>query len=77
MMFQRARLQTALGPVLPKTLAKGFVADVNSSLVEQLLNITLAEREAVVEPQGVPNHTQRKTVAIGLPVSHSSAAYQR
>ena len=58
-------------------LAKGFVADVNSSLVEQLLNITLAEREAVVEAQGVPNHTQRKTVTIGPLVSHSSAAYQR
>ena len=58
-------------------LAKGFVTDVNSSLVEQLLNITLAEREAVVEPHGVPNYTQRKTVTIGLPVSHSSAAYQR
>ena len=52
-------------------LAKGFVDDVNSSLVEQLLNITLAEREAVVEPQGVPNDTQRKTVTIGLTVSHS------
>ena len=58
-------------------LAKGFVADVNSSLVEQLLNITLAEREAVIKPQGVPNHAQRKTVTIGLTVSHSLAAYQR
>lgn len=49
--------------------------DVNSSLVEQLLNITLAEPEAVVEPQGVPNHTRQKTVSTGIPVSYSSAAY--
>ena len=37
-------------------LAEHFVADVNSSLVEELLNITLAEWEAVVEPQGIPNY---------------------
>ena len=53
------------------------MADVNSSLVEQLLNITLAEWEPVIKPQGIPNHAQWETVSIGLPVSHSSAAYQR
>ena len=58
-------------------LTKGFMADVNSSLVEQLLNVTLAEWEPVIKPQGIPNHAQWETVSIGLPVSHSSAAYQR
>ena len=76
-MFQRARLQTALGPVLPKTLAKGFVTDVDSSFMKKLLNITLAKRKAVVQPQGIPNHAQWETVSIGFPVSHSSGAYQR
>ena len=57
-------------------LTEGFVTDVNASLVEQLLNVTLAERKAVIKPQSIPNNTQRKTVSIGPPVSHSSAAYQ-
>ena len=53
------------------------MTDVNSSLVEQLLNVTLAERKAVVQPKSVSNHAQWKAVSIGLPVSHGSAAYQR
>ena len=56
---------------------KVFVADVNFSLVKEFLDITLAEWKAVVEPQGIPNHAQRESVSIGLPVSHSLAAYQR
>ena len=58
-------------------LAKSFVTDVNSSLMEQLLNVTLAERKAVVKPQSIPNHAQGEAVSIGLAVSHSLAAYQR
>ena len=58
-------------------LAKGFVTDVDSSFMKKLLNITLAKRKAVVQPQGIPNHGQWETVSIGFPVSHSSGAYQR
>lgn len=58
-------------------LAKGFVTDVDSSFMKKLLNITLAKRKAVVQPQGIPNHAQWETVSIGFPVSHSSGAYQR
>lgn len=57
-------------------LAEGFVADVNSSLMEKFLNITLAERKAVVQPQSVADDTQRETVSIGLLVNHSSLAYR-
>ena len=53
------------------------MTDVNSSLMEQLLNVTLAERKAVVKPQSIPNHAQGEAVSIGLAVSHSLAAYQR
>ena len=58
-------------------LTQGFVADVNPSFVKEFLDISLAERESVVQPQRVPNDAQWKTVSIGLPVSHSLVAYQR
>lgn len=58
-------------------LTEGLVTDLNTTLVKQFLNVPLAEGEAVVEPQSVADHAQGKTVAVGLPVSHSSAAYQR
>ena len=58
-------------------LAKGFVTDVDSSFMKKLLNITLAKRKAVVQPQGIPNHAQWKTMSIELLVSHNSVAYQR
>ena len=58
-------------------LTEGLVTDLNTTLVKQFLNVPLAEGEAVVEPQGIPNDTQRESMSIGLPVSHSSTAYQR
>ena len=57
-------------------LPQGFVTDLDAALVEQFLNVPLAEWEAVVEPEGVPDDAQGKTVAVGLPVSHSSPAYR-
>ncbi len=39
-------------------LPQGFVADLDAALVEQLLYITLAEGEAVVEPEGVADDAQ-------------------
>ncbi|BBN97086.1 hypothetical protein DEGR_38190 (plasmid) [Deinococcus grandis] len=57
-------------------LPQRFVTDLDAALVEQLLNVPLAEGEAVVQPQSVADHAQGKTVAVGLPVSHSSPAYR-
>ena len=58
-------------------LTESLVTDLNTTLVKQFLNVPLAEGEPVVEPQGIPNDTQLESMSIGLPVSHSSAAYQR
>ena len=44
--------------------------DHNAALVQQFLNIALAQREPVVEPKGVLNDAQWKTVAVGRAVSH-------
>ncbi|BDP43352.1 hypothetical protein DAETH_33210 (plasmid) [Deinococcus aetherius] len=57
-------------------LSQGLVADLNTTLVEQFLNVTLTEWEAVVQPQSVTNNAEGKTVAIELPVGHGSLAYR-
>ncbi|GGO29916.1 hypothetical protein HNQ08_002753 [Deinococcus humi] len=68
-------------------LAKGFVeewrphgrpfttmADDNTALVQQFLDITFAQGEPVVEPEGVPDDAERKTVSVGFAVSHKPSA---
>ena len=57
-------------------LAECFMADVNSALLKELLNLTLAEWESMVEPQGISDHAQRKTMTVGLAVRHRSIAYR-
>jgi len=56
-------------------LAQGFVTDENAVLVQQFLNIALAQREAVVEPESVLDDAQRKPMAVRLAVSHDGSAY--
>ena len=51
-------------------LPEGVVADLNAALLEQFLDISVAEREAVVEPDGVLDDAHREAVAIGHGVSH-------
>ena len=53
-----------------------LVADLNTALVEQFLNVTLAEGETVIQPQDVANDAEGETVAVGLPVSHGSPPYR-
>lgn len=59
------------------SLPQSFVIDLDAALVVQFLNVPLAEWEAVVAPDGLPDAAQRKTVAVGFPISHSSPAYLR
>jgi len=51
-------------------LTKGFMADLNAALVQQFLDIALAEGKQVVKPEGMLNDAERKTVAARLAVSH-------
>ena len=57
-------------------LAQGFVADLNAALLEKFLDVTLAEGEAVIEPEGVLDDAHRKAVAVRLAVSHGCPAYR-
>ena len=58
-------------------LAQRLVADLNAALLEEFLNVTLAEGEVVVEPESVLDDAQRETVAVRLAVSHGRPAYRR
>ena len=71
-----AQLLSEEGGELDVPLPQRSVPDLDAALVEQFLNVPLAEWEAVVQPQSVADHAQGKTVAVGLPVSHSSPAYR-
>jgi hypothetical protein len=50
-------------PELAAPEADGFVTDLNATLSEQLLDITLAQVEPVVEPDGVADDLGREAMA--------------
>ncbi len=56
-------------------LPHGLETDHDAALMEEFLDIPLAQRETVVQPQGVADDAQGKTVAVRLPTRHNSAAY--
>ena len=47
----------------------------NVALVQQFLHISVAERKAVGEPEGVLDDGHWKAVAVGLAVRHGGSAY--
>ncbi len=55
-------------------LPQSLVDDVHAALVEEFLNVRLAEWEALVEPRGVADDAQGETVAVRLAVRHSPLA---
>ena len=59
---QRAELD---GP-----FAEGFVTDDHAALVQQFLNIPVAQRKTVIQPDSVLNDGHGKAVAVGLDVRH-------
>jgi len=64
------------GGELDVPLAQGFVADLNAALLEDFLDVTLAEGETMIEPEGVLDDAQWETMAVGLAVSHGQSAYR-
>jgi len=57
-------------------LAQRLVADLDTALLKEFLNVTLAQRETVVEPERVLDNAQWKSVAVGLAVRHRLPAYR-
>lgn len=54
-------------------LPQGLVADHAPALMEEFLHVTLTEREPMVEPQGVADDAQGKSMTVRLLAAHSSA----
>ena len=52
-----------------------LMADDHPALVEEFLDVTLTEGEAVVEPEGVGDDAEEKMMAIRFPVTYGSSAY--
>lgn len=74
--FAVPQLFSEQGSKLDVPLSQRFVTDHDATLVQQFLHVTLAEGEAMVQPQSVPDHAEGKTVAIGLRITHSSLTYR-
>ena len=51
------------------------MTDLNAALVQQFLNIPVAEGEAVVQPHSVLNDGHWKAVAVGLGIGHGGSTY--
>ena len=56
-------------------LAPGFVTDEHAALVQHFLDGSVAEREAVIEPDSVLDNRHGKSVAVGFGIGHSGSAY--
>ena len=57
-------------------LAQRLATDHYAALVQQFLNIALAQWKPVVEPEGMLDDAQWKTVSVGLAVSLRELAYR-
>ncbi|GGR36709.1 hypothetical protein GCM10008957_52960 [Deinococcus ruber] len=57
-------------------LAERLVADLKAALLKQFLDVTLAQTEAVIQPESVLDDAQRKAVAVRLAVRHGLPAYR-
>ena len=55
--------------------AESFVADLDATLVEQFLHVSVTQGKAVVEPNRVLDNADRESVAVRLGVGHGGSAY--
>ena len=73
--FPMAEFVGELRPELQTPLAERLVTDLNTALVQQFLNVSVAEREAVVQPNCMLNNRHGESVAVGFGCGHSRSAY--
>ena len=86
--FPLAQFFRKQGTEFDAPLPERLVTDLDTALVESFLNVSVAQGEAVIEPDGVLDDTHRKAakrcqrrcfgqeaVAVGLDVSHGGSAY--
>lgn len=51
------------------------MTDEDAALVQQFLDIVLAQGKLVIEPEGMPDDAQRKATAVRLAMGHGRPAY--
>ena len=55
--------------------AEGFVTDLDAALVEQFLNVPVAQRKAMIKLDGVLDGDHGETVAVWFGVGHGQSDY--
>jgi len=58
-----AKLSGEQRPEFQNPSSHRFVGDIQTALGEQILDVAIAEREADIEPNGVPDDRRRELVA--------------
>ncbi len=61
------------GAELDAPFTEGLVADLDTALVQQFLDVSVTEGKAVVEPNGVLDDGHGETVAVRLGVGHGGS----
>jgi len=62
------------GRELDVPLAQRLMADLNAAFLEEFLDVTLAEGEAVITPKSALGDAGWEAMAVGLAVSHIRSA---
>ena len=73
--FPVAQFLCEEGSEFQAPLAESLVAHLNAAPVQQFLHVSVAQRKAMVEPNGVLDDEHRETVAVRLGVGHGQSAY--
>ena len=73
--FPLAKVFSKEGSEFEAPFAESFVTDLNAALVEQFLNVSVAQGKAVVQPDGVLNDGHGETVAVRFWVGHGGSTY--
>jgi len=73
--FPVAQVFSEEGSEFHAPFAERLVTHLNAALVKQLLHVSVAQRKAVVEPDGVLDDGHGETVAVWLGVGHGRSAY--
>ncbi|GAA3999477.1 hypothetical protein GCM10022631_07980 [Deinococcus rubellus] len=68
--FPLAKVLSKKRPKFDAPFAEGLMADLNAALVEQFLHVSVTQRKAVVQPDGVLDDGHWETGAVRLEVGH-------
>ena len=73
--FPAAQIFSEVGSEVDTPFAESLMADLNAALVEQFLHVSVPQRKAVVEPNGVLDDEHGETVAVWFGVGHGRSAH--